>query len=479
MTPRAALRPLVLCAALLLTACGDDGKHVEDAFAGLASADQDGDGWGADEDCDERDGLVHPGALEACDGVDNDCDGQIDEEVEQLFYLDADGDGFGGGAPQPACALRAGLAATDSDCDDRDPAAFPGATEVCDGDDDDCDGEVDEGALAVYYTDGDGDGYGDARAAVAACAPGPDEVAVAGDCDDAAPLVSPGAPELCNAIDDDCDGVVDEDDATDAPTWYRDTDGDGFGGAASSLRSCIAPFGYAATGDDCDDLRAESSPVGVEVCNLYDDDCDGDVDEWAWGEDFSGTPAGLQINGSASLVDGALRLTPSSGGVGTALWADPIPGARFRVRFSFWIGGTGGGGGDGLAFLFLDSEDPTLLGAGSSQLGYGGLPGYAAEADTYGNSGWDPSGNHVALMDTDSLRRFSGNADIPELEDSGWHTMEVEHIAPDVRVWLDGALVLDDNIYGYPSERFLVGFSGATGTRRNEHRVDDVWFDCP
>ncbi|MDP2316603.1 MAG: putative metal-binding motif-containing protein [Pseudomonadota bacterium] len=95
----------------------------------------------------------------------------------------------------------------------------------------------------TWYPDADGDGFGDAAGAVLACAAPGGFLADATDCDDTQAAVNPAATEVCNATDDDCDGVVDEDDAADASTWYADADADGFGDAAASVLACAAPGG--------------------------------------------------------------------------------------------------------------------------------------------------------------------------------------------------------------------------------------------
>lgn len=107
--------------------------------------------------------------------------------------------------------------------------------------------------------DADGDGY-----------------AVPYDCDDDAPAVHPGAAEACNQRDDNCDGAVDEGAPADAPTWYADADGDGFGAAAPTLVACEAPAGWADAPGDCDEGDPAVHPGATEVCgNGLDDDCDG------------------------------------------------------------------------------------------------------------------------------------------------------------------------------------------------------------
>src|SRR5207344_3159237 len=130
------------------------------------------------DDCDDGQAAVHPGATETCDGIDDDCDGESD--ATSLWFLDADGDGYGVGAGEEACAAPSGFVAETGDCDDTDGSIHPGAVETCNTIDDDCDGTDDEG-----FDDEDGDGH-----LSTACADGDD-------CDDSDPAIYAGAPELC------------------------------------------------------------------------------------------------------------------------------------------------------------------------------------------------------------------------------------------------------------------------------------------
>ena len=115
--------------------------------------DFDGDGSPAGEDCDDFDPTRYPGAPELCDGIDQDCDGDIDEDVTTTFYGDADGDGYGrADDPVEACADGAGIADNPDDCDDADAAVHPGVEDVANGEDDDCDGAIDEDATAFSAT---------------------------------------------------------------------------------------------------------------------------------------------------------------------------------------------------------------------------------------------------------------------------------------------------------------------------------------
>ncbi|MBN2798582.1 MAG: putative metal-binding motif-containing protein [Deltaproteobacteria bacterium] len=288
--------------------------------------DLDGDGYTTLTDCDDGDPSVYPDADEVCDGLDNNCDGLVDDDAVDrgLFYADEDGDGYGAADTEvAACAAPEGFVAEGGDCDDTSAAAAPGGEEVCDGLDNDCDGLVDDDATDAgrWYADADGDGYGGQLSADACEAP-EGFVAEGGDCDDASARVHPGAAEddcadpvdyncdgsvgyedgdgdgwaacedcddtsasahpggteICDGLDNDCDMATDEE-ALGAPTWYADTDGDGFGAPGTAVVACEAPQGYTASEDDCDDRSAAVHPGAAEVCNGIDDDCDEDVDQ--------------------------------------------------------------------------------------------------------------------------------------------------------------------------------------------------------
>ena len=303
------MRQLLQCPiyvlALALGACATDGSEgsgepVAGGPDGCEPAvwylDADGDGFGSDGaslegceapddyvdvagDCDDTNPFVRPDAVEDCNLVDDDCDGDVDEGVQDWFHADADGDGFGDpDAGTFACGLPEGHVLDDSDCDDSDAAVNPDAEDVCNERDDDCDGELDEDADALWYADADGDGFGDTEATVVGETCDMPEGAAdnALDCDDADPMVNPEAPDQCNDKDDDCDGEIDEDDDI---TWYADGDGDGHGDPAVTSVSCLQPEGYTYRIGDCDDSDASVNPDATDICNERDDDCDGAEDE--------------------------------------------------------------------------------------------------------------------------------------------------------------------------------------------------------
>ena len=158
----------------------------------------------------------------------------------------------------------------------------PAATEVCDAanTDDDCDGLIDDADSPVsgtvtWYRDADADGYGDSAGTQAACDQPSGYVAIANDCDDSSSTISPAAPEVCDGsdTDEDCDGTVDDADASAVgqSTWYRDQDGDTFGSAVVTTSACDAPSGYVDTGTDCDDFDASTSGYSTWYADLDND----------------------------------------------------------------------------------------------------------------------------------------------------------------------------------------------------------------
>ena len=255
--------------------------------ANITYEDTDGDGYGAgnpmacasalnNTDCEDNDANINPGAAEICNENDENCNGEVDEFVTYTFYQDSDADGFGNPAESiQLCELTTGYVANADDCDDD----------------------------FVGYDDNDGDGYGIGDVSSCGTAVETD------DCDDSNAAIFPSAVELCNNIDDDCDLEVDE---FVTLTFYADVDGDGYGDVDSTMEACESPVGFVSNFEDCNDdaLTFEDLdgdgygsgdwsacgtavnntdcndndntiyPEANEMCNLIDDDCDEEIDEF-------------------------------------------------------------------------------------------------------------------------------------------------------------------------------------------------------
>ena len=275
--------PLLAFLPSLIFACSPEGANKSDTSTTdpvEGGVDEDQDGYQpSDGDCDDHDWTLNPGVAESCDGIDNNCDGRVDEGLATTWYADVDGDGFGDlTAALVACEPPTAAYSTDAtDCDDQDSNINPAAEELCNDVDDDCDQLIDEDVTTTWYADADGDGFGDAAADGVFCGdPGPGWVADTTDCDDTEPSAFPGGVEVCDELDNNCDGTVDEGVTT---TFWADTDGDLYGDDGAPEDACSLPTGYAATGGDCDDIDAAVNPGAAELCNGADDDCDTLVDD--------------------------------------------------------------------------------------------------------------------------------------------------------------------------------------------------------
>ena len=185
------------------------------------------------------------------------------------------------------------------DCDDGDPAINPNADERCNGTDDDCDGAIDEGAAdaRTWFYDDDGDGFGDPADPTSGCDAPQGTVQNNGDCDDLDSAVSPSAAEICNGLDDDCDGRIDVG-AVDMIRLYDDADDDGYGDPASEHIGCEADDNDVTRADDCDDTTDLVNPSVPEVCrDGLDNDCDGSSNSCGWRGEVLGSSAWVRFVG--------------------------------------------------------------------------------------------------------------------------------------------------------------------------------------
>ncbi|MHC4268581.1 MAG: MopE-related protein [Planctomycetota bacterium] len=220
------------------------GALTVQVLADASDIDLDDDSFTGNEgDCNDNDASINPAALEVCDGVDNNCDGQIDEGVTTTFYADSDSDGYGDpNATTDACQQPSGYVTDNTDCDDNDVNEHPGQT---------------------WYKDSDNDGYSDGTTDTASCTrPSGYKIAIeltatTGDCNDDVLFINPAAQEICDGVDNNCNGQIDEGVMT---TYYHDVDTDGYGNPNDTTGACQQPSGYVTDNTDCDDDDVNEHP---------------------------------------------------------------------------------------------------------------------------------------------------------------------------------------------------------------------------
>lgn len=228
----------------------------------------------------------------------------------------------------PACDLSAkgpkgepdldgdGVSESAGDCDDNNALRTPGSDETCDGIDNDCDNRIDDDPIDgdVWHPDVDGDGFGASATEETACTQPDAAIADGSDCDDTNSHIAPGIGEVCDTVDQDCDGKIDEDPPA-GPIWYPDRDGDGAGDGLGGVMACEPPEGSIGDGSDCDDGNA-LIPALKETCNNdVDETCDGAADE------------GCPRFGELTTADADVVLTANAGdGAGSSMAVGDVTG---------------------------------------------------------------------------------------------------------------------------------------------------------
>ncbi len=454
--------------------CGE-GTHVEggecvpdtgcpsDTGTAADCEDMDGDGWPRDDgDCDDGNASVHPGASEVCDGLDNDCDGETDEDAEDMatYWPDADGDGYGdpNGKKVTACDPPTGYVDDYGDCDDREATTYPGAKDAWyDGVDSDCAGDSDY--------DQDGDGYESSDH-------GGD------DCADDDAYTNPDTEEICDdGVDNNCDGsnngcgvegemsladadaiisgAADGDYAGQALDGAGDVDGDGWpdlliGAPRADSKVSNSGAAYLVLGPVSGDIslaNADAAYTGENASDLAGwavagpGDVDGDgYDDMligAYAEDSGGSGAGAVFLVQGGSVASA-ELTDS--------WA-MIAGAEAGDALGYAVDG-GDCNGDGWADLLMGAygSDEAASNAGAAYLFLGPvsaeLSADEAEAELQGGADGDSMGWAVAMagdINADGLQDLLVGAPYADSGDSDAGAVALFHGPPSGTVQLAGA----------------------------------------
>jgi hypothetical protein len=291
---------------LTLAACGLKGEPP--------IVDRDQDGFAPPDDCNDNDAGMNPGAVEICDGVDQNCNGRTDEDATDvlIFCPDSDGDGYGDPEREvPACEASGVLVEDCTDCNDLNEATHPGAAEFCDDHDNDCDGETDEHTPegddgVLMYADDDGDGWGDDGDTVRACERADGWVDRGEDCDDTNAAVHPHADEECDGVDADCDPkTLDADIVTivGTGTWTSIAEALNHAVAGDTLMVCPGRYAQRLT------LSEDISIVGVGGADVTF-------------IDTAGASTGVVISGGAVHLEGlTIENCGTSGSPGGAIYA--------------------------------------------------------------------------------------------------------------------------------------------------------------
>jgi len=228
---------------------------------------------------------------ETCNGLDDDCSGVNDEGVQTTYYRDQDGDNRGApGMTRQACALPNGYVTNANDCNDMCNVCWTGASETCDGLDNNCTGGTDEGVTTRFFEDADDDARGNPDVFMDACGLPDGYVVNQNDCDDACGLCWTNNAEACDGADNDCSGASD----------------DVFPCVQGESVPCTTSCGTTGTGSCtamCGIPAAAACNPPNESCNAVDDDCDGFTDEGV--QTFGTSTTGPLGNAAKLASDGS------------------------------------------------------------------------------------------------------------------------------------------------------------------------------
>ncbi|MCX7650521.1 MAG: MopE-related protein [Flavobacteriales bacterium] len=446
-------------------------------------------------DCNDFDAAINPGAAEVCNGVDDNCEGSIDEGLPlYTYYYDSDLDGYGNPWwPYTTCdpVPPYGYVTNSDDCNDWDYLINPSATEVCDYSDNDCNGSIDDGLpLFTYFPDWDGDGYGNPWWPYTTCDPVPPYgyVTNSDDCYDWDYFINPSATEVCNGLDDNCDGNVDE--GFSPSTYYFDWDGDGYGNFWYYYTTCDPmPPGYVDNADDCFDWDAYINPSATEVCNGWDDNCDGNVDEgfppggWYYA-DIDGDGYGNWDFGTGYFCG-----TPPPGWADDALGLDcdefdPSinPGAS-EIFCNGMDENCSGPGDDDDLVQYEDADGDGYGNPAASYLGCPFMSGYVLNSSDCDDT--NPSGSIASLMyldkDNDGYGETATVISCPGGLCAGNYTLVINFPSyADESVWTVyngfGTPVLNGGPYSY-GNTISTSLSGAQGPYTFEISTIGYWCD--
>ena len=404
--------------------CGGPPDFNCDGFVGLP--DNDGDGFSACTDCDDGDITVNPDATEVCfDGKDNDCANDIDDEFSidaQHWLPDADEDGYGDRENDIVACERPSFFLTEpvhvgGDCDDLEPLVNPGVAEFCDDVDNDCDDEIDEEDAVDanwWYADEDEDGFGDLYNTGRGCLQPDGYVSNSDDCSDDASDVNPTASEVCDFVDNDCNGrfylggLMPLDDGNTVVQLIGEQANDRFGTNVAFMPDQnddgMAEYAVSAPGS------AHGAPTAGSVYVFAGSDhggsfpadflYPGDIPLWAARIDgdranslFGDTMVGGDFNGDGvgDLAVGAPGNSAAGNQAGALyIFLGPLEGILSAADAEVTILGFSPGDnlGEALAVGQLDNDpaDDLIVGAPDAE---GGGAARGAAYVVYGNTGWE------------------------------------------------------------------------------------------